>query len=248
MQPRPSINWQNNAFSVDSVMKRFMKAKERDLQGALTVAANWASDYMLKNKILQNSSTGTMWHKFANQRRGNLFGARVDTGDMAGDVGFLPAEGSLADGVSAEFGLLTDWRDYYMQQEYGFKHDSGRDVRGMFAAKTTLEDSKFRSIMRKLMLNAGFFSGASKDKRGYAVYGMLRRGTSFDKAWADTSRDRSSAQIDAANKYQVMMLDNMARKELMDPGRGSILALISGLERTRAVQAYLSARLERGGS
>lgn len=247
MLPRPSLKWNTSDSVIQSIANRFINSKEHELQLTLTTAADWASDYMLKNKVLQNSSTGTMWHRFANQRRGNLFGARVDTGDMAGDIGYMDAEGSLEGGMVAEFGLLTGWRDYYLMQEYGFRHESGREVPGMYAAKSTIENAKFRSIMRKLMLEAGFFAGKSKDKRGYAVYGMIRRGSSFEKAWRETSRDRSQAQIDAYDTYLQRLLETQAQKELLDPGRGEILALISGLERTRAVQTYLEARMKRGG-
>ena len=200
------VKWNVNPATVQRLTSSYIKSSLRKVEENLTFFSEIASEYIYKEAILRGSSTGTAWHRNANAIRGNEFGARIDTGQMAKNVGFLPAD-AIEDGQStSEFGLFTGGEDYFMRQEFGFKMQMKNgygNVPGMRSAEKAIKYTK--PIFRKRMLYDGFLRG-KVDTRGTRVLqlmsGVNKFGESvgpvgFDTAWKATSPIKSDAAKDA---------------------------------------------------
>lgn len=192
MASATKVKWNVNEGSINRILASYIKKNEANIERLVEDHAQKASVVMREDYILKGSPTGTMWHKFVNAERGNAYGARYETGEMASAVGYQ-AYGMNANGVvGAEFGLPDE--AYYLAQEYGFVQENeggNRVVKGMNAANKTIK--ALTPDFRKKMLALGFLKGA-KDARGSAVLGLMSQGNTFLEAWVKTAPDRSVAQ------------------------------------------------------
>jgi hypothetical protein len=189
------VKWNVNEGSINRILASYIKKNEANIEKLVEDYAEKASLVIRNDYILKGSPTGTRWHQFVNAERGNAYGARYETGDMARAVGYQ-AYGMNANGVvGAEFGLPDE--AYYLAQEYGFVQENeggNRVVKGMNSAKKTIK--ALTPDFRKRMLALGFLKGA-KDARGSAVLGMMSQGNTFLEAWVKTAPNRSLAQREA---------------------------------------------------
>lgn len=193
------VKWNVNEASISRILGRYIERNTTNVENIIDDYAFRASEMMRNEFILRDSPTGTRWHVDVNNQRGNPFGARVESGNMAGAVGF-DSYSMNADGVvGAEFGLPSG-RNYFMDQEFGFKQRNragSRQVRGMHAADKTID--RMKPYFRKQMLSRGFLKGR-KDARGTAVLAAMAGGQDFFGAWVTTAPQRSQAQMDAWQK------------------------------------------------
>lgn len=189
------VKWNVNEASINRILGTYLKRNQTNVENIIENYAAKAELVMRNEFILKGSPTGTAWHKNVNNERGNQYGARRETGEMAAAVGYR-AYGMNSDGVvGAEFGLPDS--EYYLDQEYGFvQENSGgnRIVKGMNSAEKTINTLK--PYFRKQMLAAGFLKGR-KDARGVAVLGLMSKGDDFFAAWAKTAKPRGLAQREA---------------------------------------------------
>ncbi len=201
-----SVKWNANPATVRRLTDSYLKQNMTNLRDNITFFSDVAADYIEKEAILKGSPTGTMWHRMANRNRGNEYGARFETGQMARNVGFFPAD-DMQDGYSeSEFGLFTGGESYFMRQEYGFDlqvKNGVRKVPGMYSAARAIKFT--RPIFRKKMLSTGFLSGKT-DTRGQRVlslmggvnrYGENVGATEFGTAWRATAPVKSQAAKEA---------------------------------------------------
>ncbi len=196
--------WNVNEASVNRMLDRYIDKNLKNIEQVVDWYGRHAAEWIERFAVLSGSPTGTRWHREENMRRGNQYGARVDSGTMSRMIGFdtFPVN---SDGiVGAEFGLLTEragGEAYFMDQEYGKNIKSGK---GMHSAARAHKAMK--PYFRKEMLAKGFLRG-SKDTRGGTVLSLMRgvagKQVDFDTAWRLTSPDLSDAQRAAREAFSV---------------------------------------------
>lgn len=242
-----SVKWNVNPATVKRLTDSYLEKNLRNLEENLNFFSSSAAEYIEKEAILKGSSTGTKWHLFANKERGNEFGARYETGQMAKNVGFLPAD-EMQDGYSeSEFGLFTGGDDYFMRQEYGFDlqiKNGVRKVPGMHSAQRAIKAT--RASFRKKMLSTGFMSGKT-DKRGRAVLNLMGEGMSFDVAWRESAPEKSLAAREAYANYLRRIAESQIRQANMDLKWANNRRVIDALQidRARAQEVYKQTVAER---
>lgn len=250
-----SVKWNVNQASVKRLTDGYVKKNLANINNNLTDFSDKAAEFIVKESILKGSSTGTMWHRMANKNRGNEFGARYETGQMASNVGFLPSEMVGEGEMASEFGLFTGGEDYFMRQEFGFDlqlKNGIRKVKGMFSAQKAMKLT--RPLFRKKMLSTGFLVGKT-DARGQRVLSLMggvnRFGESvgaqeFDVAWRATSPGRTDAQIKAYREMQNRAAQMQTIQALNDAKWANNRRVIDALEFGRKyAQAEYNAQRKR---
>lgn len=200
--------WNVNQASIDRMMKRYIKSNLGNIENIVDWYAKDAANFIVEKKILRGSATGTTWHRNANLQRGNEYGARFDTGNMASSVGYESFSFNSDNQIGAEFGLPTPaagGEQYFMNQERGFKIQTKAGEHKVKAMNSATEaHAHMRPRMRRMMLANGFLTG-KQDVRGSTVISLMRgvggKQYSFDAAWAMTGDDRSPAQKAAADAF-----------------------------------------------
>jgi len=95
----PSFKWNVNPKSVRRITDIYLKKNTDVIQNVIEGTASYSADWIRNFKVLRNSRTGTFWHDYINEERGNAEGARVDTGLMANSVwlhkGTVPIRGRV---------------------------------------------------------------------------------------------------------------------------------------------------------
>lgn len=242
-----SVKWNVNPATVRRLTDSYLEQNMKNLQDNLTFFSSRAADYIQKEAILRGSPTGTTWHMFANKERGNEYGARYETGQMAKNVGFLPAD-QMQDGLSeSEFGLFTGGDDYFMRQEYGFElqiKNGVRKVPGMRSAERAIKAT--RASFRKKMLSTGFMSGKT-DRRGRATLNLMGEGISFDSAWRESAPEKSLAAREAYSAYLRRIAEAQIRQNNIDLKWANNRRVIDALQidSARAQEVYRQTVQER---
>lgn len=242
MSLAPKFKWNANEKSIERIKESYLKRSLGDVQDALSHAATWGAKATLDHKIMSGTPTGSAWHYFANVRRGNAFGARVDTGEMASSVGSSKAE-SYGSKFMATYGLPLDGPDYFFKQEYGFKFQTWagqtREVPGMADSRYGAQgkiDTQIRRALSKSMVARGFLRG-TKDIRGERIIKRMDRGMSFSESWAfEYSNNSASAYEAYVRRAQEQVMN---RQMLGDMRLNSFLERLTRIEGATAAQTYL---------
>lgn len=242
-----SVKWNANQAVVQRLTDSYLKKNLANINDNLTYFSNRAAEFIVKESILKDSPTGTMWHSMVNKQRGNEFGARYETGQMAKNVGFLPSETVGEGQMVSEFGLFTGGEDYFMRQEFGFDlqmKNGIRKVKGMFSAQKAMRLTK--PLFRRQMLGTGFLRGKT-DTRGRSVLMLMSSGDSFDSAWQNTGPDRSLEAKEGYAKYLNRIADREHYKNMLDLKWANNRRVIDALEFGRKyAEAEYNAQRKRG--
>jgi len=200
----PSFKWNVNRKSIRRITDIYLKKNTDAIQNVIEGTASYSADWIRDFKVLQNSRTGTLWHDYINEERGNAEGARVDTGLMANSVGYTRAQYQSEGEYIAEFGLLlpsAGGRKYFLEQDEGFQLELAngkvRDVPGMQTYESV--EPQLKKRMSKEMLRHGFLRGG-RDSRGMRILQNSER-EGFNTAWSSEYAP-SEAQITAAREMQ----------------------------------------------
>jgi hypothetical protein len=253
-----SVKWNASPATVRRITNSYIKQNMNNIRDNITFFSEVAAEYIEKEAILRGSPTGTMWHRMVNKERGNEYGARYETGQMAKNVGFLPAD-EMQDGYSeSEFGLFTGGDEYFMRQEYGFElqvKNGVRKVPGMYSASRAIKFT--RPVFRKKMLASGFLRG-KKDSRGERVLSLMggtnRFGenvgaTEFGTAWRATAPVKSEAAKQAYLNMLQRSKDLQSLRAMNDAKWAANRRVIDALEfgRKYAQETYKANSRKRRG-
>ena len=217
MIPAPKFKWNVKPNQVEALTRRYKDRALDSVQEVIEDVADWAANDIRQLKIYSGSPTGTRWHDFINDERGNQDGARKDTGEMFNSVGSTPAR-YLAEGeYDAEFGLKlpsAGGRKYFLEQDQGFPLQlaSGevRQVPGMHTFDFILPALKRK--MNKQMLRRGFLRG-KRDTRGERVLSDAPK-MGFESAWSqEFSNSRTPDQVIAGQKRQIRFYEQQIRRD-----------------------------------
>ena len=220
MSLAPKFKWNATDAVVQRIAKGYLRRSMTDIQESLSEAASWGAKATLDHKIMGGTPTGSAWHYFANIRRGNNFGARVDSGNMAGSVGYSQTVGNMKNGsFMSTYGLPLNGDPYFFEQENGYSFEtwSGqkRDVPGMadprYGAQQKI-DKEIRKALNKRMVSRGFMRGAS-DTRGARIIDRMNRGYSFSESWG--FEYSNNAGSDAYQAYLSSVSQGRLRNEML---------------------------------
>lgn len=218
MSLAPKFKWNVNNPALDRLTKGYINRNLDNILEVVAEVSNKTAHYMKANYILRDSRTGSVWHDIVNEYRGNLPGARVDSGRMRDSVGSTTSMDIGSGVIEGQYGLRmpgAGGQEYFLEQEYGFdltlNNGNIRQVPGMHTYDRTLKDMKF--MLRRGMLSKGFLTG-KVDNRGSKILAQMKFGTSFAEAWSNVqSREITPKLISALNRRTDTILANNALKE-----------------------------------
>lgn len=239
--------WNFNEASVNRMLNKYIDKNLANIEQVVDWYGRQAAEWVERFAVLSGSPTGTRWHREENSRRGNQYGARVDSGTMSRMIGFETFPVNPEGIIGAEFGLLTPQaggEEYFMVQETGKGIKSGKGMNSAARAHKAM-----KPYFRKEMLAKGFMRGA-KDARGATVLSLMRgvagKQVDFDTAWRLTAPDLSVAQKAAREAFQIKA-NRRAYNQFMRQQKSDINKRIidaSRISSQAGLNAYMASKIK----
>ena len=222
MSLNPSIKWNKKRTQVNSTMTRFTDRALYDIGVGISIVADKSANWIKDNKIKRNSATGTLWHKYTNEERGNEPGARVDSGALLNSVGSTGGVEVSRGVYESEFGIRlpsAGGRKYFMEQDEGFNLETWSGETKWVPGMQTFDAVKdaLKKELRFQMASLGLVRG--KSVGGGRTAPAEARGFS---GGGDDAQKLIERQI-GIRRYQSMGKVDAAREIRESIERGSII-------------------------